>query len=150
MAWVGSFIALAITAPLTVVGLVLLRRRGDRIRASEHDPRVVSHTIEIQFLGSRDDLLELLSETSWFVGSDVSIHEGGGGLTLRTPANLRTWGQYLQIDVARREDSWQLTLESWPSRNRQTIDTRTGGKKAIAKFEKALYRGLRQHGAALS
>ena len=66
---------------------------------------------------------------------------------MRTPANLRTWGQYLQVDIKSQGDSWKVTLKSWPARDRQTLETHAGGRKSIAKFESGLINRLREQGA---
>jgi len=149
--WAASLIGFAVTGFIAVIVFVLLRLRGNRIRSAEADPRVVSETMSVDFGGSAADLIDFLRGiASSMKRPGTTIDESSSKLTLQTPPNARTWGQYLQIDIAPQKGSWKLTLASWPSRDRQTVDTRAGGRKAIDKFEKSLLNELEKQRASPS
>lgn len=141
----GGLIVFVVTGLLglaaCLVVFTLLRRRGDRIRSQDPDPRIVSGSAIVAFAGSEHDLLQLLARSVVIMGGQVvSTSDEHGRLVGRTPANLRTWGQELAVSVTPSGDAWKLSIQTWPSRDRQTLDTKAGGRMAIKKFLKVITR----------
>lgn len=131
-------ISAGIVTCLSLVGFVALRIRGNRIRSSTHDPRVVEQQAKVNAPWEvvspkiRAALDKIASEATSFDASQ-------GAYIARTPANLRTWGQFVQVSQgAEKGEQCTLICKSWPTRDLQTIDSGAGGRKAIRAFLRQL------------
>jgi len=131
----GFIIGWVITTALAVVGFILLRIRGTRIRSMDPDPRIVRRLVSVGAAepvaidAARDALRRA-------VATSVVVHDHA--LTAKTGPSLRTWGQVVQIEFGAGSQLTQLDISTWPSRDLQTLDTHAGGVKTIHRFLKEL------------
>lgn len=136
MAMIGFVFGLVTTTVLAVIVFALLRVRGNRIRSTEPDPRIVTATLSIEsplVLGIEAARTALLG-----IGA-TQVQVDGTTITANTGPGLRTWGQRIKIDVVELAPSAsRLEISTWPSRDLQTLNTHAGGRKIIRRVTSEL------------
>jgi hypothetical protein len=130
-------VAWVITTALGVVLFVVLRVRGNRIRALEEDPRIARAVVIVGAESARartlmDEALRRLDMLS------ASFNEEAGELTFRTGMSWRSWSQETQVAIhPLSAGRCELRIAS-RAPDSQTIGALSAGRSLIAKFVKAL------------
>jgi hypothetical protein len=100
----GFIFGWVIITALAVVGFILLRIRGNRIRSMDPDPRIVRRLVSVD--AAEPVAIDAAREALRRAGAtSVVVHDHA--LTAKTGPSLRTWGQVVQIEFG--EADPQLT-----------------------------------------